>query len=301
MFLLFVLYAFFASTFIIGREAVLAVPPMFFIGIRMVLAGILLVGFVRIFNKESFKIKKEDLFWFAGIVLFHIYGSYVLEFISLQYLTGAKASLLFNLSPFITALFSYFFFGELLSPKKWLGLLIGFLAFIPLLITQPVSTESTTHNTYAEILLIISVTASCIGWIFMKRLISQHNHSYVFVNGVGMFLGGILSLGTSYFFETWPSVTSLSCNIPFVRSLLLLILVGNIICYNLYGKLLHRYSATILSFFGCTTPIFGVLFGWLWLGETVSPWFYVTATLAAIGLYIFYQEDLKESIINKGK
>jgi drug/metabolite transporter (DMT)-like permease len=78
MFLLFVLYAFFASTFIIGREAVLAVPPMFFIGIRMVLAGILLVGFVRIFNKESFKIKKEDLFWFAGIVLFHIYGSYVL-------------------------------------------------------------------------------------------------------------------------------------------------------------------------------------------------------------------------------
>jgi drug/metabolite transporter (DMT)-like permease len=301
MFLLFVLYAFFASTFIIGREAVLAVPPMFFIGIRMVLAGILLVGFVRIFNKESFKIKKEDLFWFAGIVLFHIYGSYVLEFISLQYLTGAKASLLFNLSPFITALFSYFFFGELLSPKKWLGLLIGFLAFIPLLITQPVSTESTTHTTYAEILLIISVTASCIGWIFMKRLISQHNHSYVFVNGVGMFLGGILSLGTSYFFEVWPSITSLSCNIPFVRSLLLLILVGNIICYNLYGKLLHRYSATILSFFGCTTPIFGVLFGWLWLGETVSPWFYVTATLAAIGLYIFYQEDLKEGIINKGK
>jgi drug/metabolite transporter (DMT)-like permease len=301
MFLLLVLYALFASTFIIGREAVLAVPPMFFIGIRMILAGILLVGFVRIFNKESFKIKKEDLFWFAGIVLFHIYGSYVLEFISLQYLTGAKVSLLFNLSPFITALFSYFFFSEILSPKKWLGLLIGFLAFIPLLITQPVSTESITHSSYAEIILIISVTASCIGWIFMKRLITQHNHSYVFVNGVGMLLGGILSLGTSYFFEAWPSVTSLTHNIPFVRSLLLLILIGNIISYNLYGKLLHRYSATVLSFFGCTTPIFGVLFGWLWLGETVSPWFYVTATLAAVGLYIFYQENLKEGLTSQGK
>ena len=124
MFLLFVLYAFFASTFIIGREAVLAVPPMFFIGIRMVIAGILLIGFVRIFNKENFKFKKEDFFWFAGIVLFHIYLSYILEFISLQYLTGAKVSLLFNLSPFITALFAYFFFGELLSFKKWIGLLI---------------------------------------------------------------------------------------------------------------------------------------------------------------------------------
>lgn len=301
MFLLLVLYAFFASTFIIGREAVLAVPPMFFIGIRMVLAGILLVGFVKIFRKESFKLHKKDLFWFAGIVLFHIYGSYVLEFISLQYLTGAKASLLYNLSPFITALFSYFFFGEILSFKKWIGLLVGFLAFIPVLITQPVATESATHGSYAEILLVISVTASCIGWIFMKRLISQHNHSYVFVNGIGMFFGGILSLGTSFFFEIWPSITSLTDNIPFIRSLLLLILIGNIICYNLYGKLLHKYSATVLSFFGCTTPLFAALFGWLWLGETVSPWFYVTAALVAVGLYVFYQEDLKEGLLNQGK
>jgi hypothetical protein len=301
MFLLLVLYAFFASTFIIGREAVLAVPPMFFIGIRMVLAGILLVGFVKVFRKESFKLHKNDLFWFAGIVLFHIYGSYVLEFISLQYLTGAKASLLYNLSPFITALFSYFFFGEVLSFKKWIGLLIGFLAFIPVLITQPVGTESTTHSLYAEILLVISVTASCIGWIFMKRLISQHNHSYVFVNGIGMLFGGILSLGTSFFFENWPSITSLTDNIPFIRSLLLLILIGNIICYNLYGKLLHQYSATVLSFFGCTTPLFAALFGWLWLGEIVSPWFYVTAALVAIGLYVFYQEDLKEGLLNETK
>lgn len=301
MFLLLVLYAFFASTFIIGREAVLAVPPMFFIGVRMLLAGVLLVGFVRIFNKAAFKLKREDLFWFAGIILFHIYGSYVLEFISLQYLTGAKASLLYNLSPFITALFSYLFFGEILSFKKWMGLLIGFLAFIPVLITQPVSTESVVYNSYAEILLIISVTASCIGWIFMKRLISEHKHSYVFVNGIGMLFGGMLSLGTSYFFEVWPSVASLYSNIPFVRSLLLLILIGNIICYNLYGKLLHRYSTTTLSFFGASTPLFAALFGWLWLGETVSPWFYVTAVLVGVGLYIFYQEDLKEGLLSNGK
>ncbi len=297
MVLLLILYAFFASTFIIGREAVLAVPPLFFIGVRMVLAGILLLGFVRLFRKESFKFHKKDLFWFVGIVLFHIYGSYALEFISLQYLTGAKVSLLYNLTPFITALLSYFFFREVLSAKKWVGLLIGFLAFIPVLLTAPGATESTTHSSYAEFLLVLSVTASCIGWIFMKRLISLHDHSYVFVNGVGMFLGGLLSLATSYFFEVWPSVPTLCASTTFLRSLLLLILIGNIICYNLYGKLLHRYSATTLSFFGCTTPLFAALFGWFWLREEVSPWFYVTALLVGVGLYIFYQEELKEEII----
>lgn len=301
MILLFILYACFASTFIIGREAVLAVPPLFFIGIRMALAGILLLGFVKICHKKAFKFHRKDLFWFIGIVLFHIYGSYALEFISLQYLTGAKVSLLYNLTPFITALLSYFFFGELLSLRKWAGLLIGFLAFLPLLVTAPGATESATHATYAEILLVLSVTASCIGWIFMKRLISQHQHSYVFVNGIGMLLGGILSLATSYFFESWPSVDALYGNIAFTRSLVLLILIGNIICYNLYGKLLHHYSATTLSFFGCTTPLFAALFGWFWLGEQVSPWFYVTALLIGVGLYVFYQEELKEGILANQK
>ncbi len=305
MVLIFILYALFASTFILGREAALACPPVFFIGIRMILAGILLVGFVRIFKKESFTIQKNELFWFSGIVLFHIYGSYVLEFIGMQYLTGAKVALLYNLSPFITALLSYLFLREVMSAKKWLGLLIGFLAFIPVLITTPTSNEMLSPSlgflSVAELLLIFSVISACIGWIFMKKLIRDYNHSYIFVNGVGMLLGGILALATSYFFETWPSIHSLSHNVPFLRSLFLLIFVGNIISYNLYGKLLHDYSTTTLSFFGACTPLFAALFGWLWLGETVSPWFYVTAVLVGIGLYIFYKEELKDGILAKRK
>ncbi len=297
MILILTLYALFATTFILGREAVLAVPPIFFIGIRMILAGIVLLAFVRIRKKEPLIIKRQELFWFAGIVLFHIYGSYVLEFVGLQYLTGAKVSLLYNLAPFITALFAYLFFKEILSIRKWIGLAIGFLAFIPVLITEPSIHEAVTENTYAEILLILSVTASCAGWIFMKKLITDYKHSYVFVNGIGMFLGGCIALVHSYFFETWPAVNTLMTNVPFVRSLLLLILIGNIICYNLYGKLLHKYSTTTLSFFGASTPLFAVIFGWLWLGETVSPWFYVTAVLVGVGLYIFYKDELQNGII----
>ncbi len=305
MLLVLVLYALFASTFILGREAALACPPILFIAIRMMLAGCLLLSYVYFSKKEPLKIKRNELFWFAGIVLFHIYGSYICEFVGLQYLTGAKASLLYNLSPFITALFSYFFFKEILSSKKWLGLLIGFLAFIPVMITQPAAAEQATSTgllaPYAEWILVLSVTMSCIGWIFMKRLISTHNHSYVFVNGIGMLIGGFLAFPTSYAFEAWPSFLDLMGNVPFIRSLLLLILIGNIICYNLYGKLLHTYSATALSFFGASTPIFAALFGWLWLKETVTPWFYVTALLVAIGLYIFYKEELSDGLTSEEK
>lgn len=300
MLLILVLYSLFASTFILGREAALACPPILFIGIRMLLAGAILLGYVLVSKKEPLSIKKKELPWFAGIVGFHIYGSYILEFIGLQYLTGAKVSLLYNLSPFITALMAYFFLREVLSTRKWVGLLIGFLSFIPVMVTQPVAAELATSTgflaSYAEIIMVIAVSMSCVGWIFMKKLISTYDHSYVFVNGIGMLVGGLLAFPTSYACEVWPSVESLLSNIPFLRSLFLLILIGNIICYNLYGKLLHTYSTTALSFFGASTPLFAALFGWLWLGETVTPWFFVTAVLVTIGLYIFYKEELRDGI-----
>ena len=297
MILLLILYALFAVTFILAREAALAVPPVLFIAIRMICAGMLLLGFVRVRTKEHFVIRRSELPWFVGIVLFHIYGAYVLEFISLQYLTAAKVSLLYNLTPFVTAFFAYLFFKEVLSTRKLIGLLVGFTAFIPVLITQPTLQESAIKNSFAEILLIIAICSSCVGWIFMKKLITHFKHSYIFVNGIGMFFGGFLALTHSYFFETWPPVESLLSNIPFLRSSILLIFVGNIICYNLYGKLLHLYSTTTLSFFGISTPLFAALFGWLWLSETVNMWFFVTAILAGLGLYIFYKDELKIKVL----
>ena len=59
---------------------------------------------------------------------------------------------------------------------------------------------------------------------------------------------------------------------------------------------------TILSFFGFFIPLFAAFFGWLWLGEEVSCAFYTTVGLVTIGLYLFYQEELKQGyVVGKSK
>src|SRR3989338_1004907 len=267
MFLIFMLYALFAITFILGKEAVLLVPPVFFIGIRMIIASVLLLGFLVVTKRKIPHIAWSHAPWFAGIIIFHIYGAYVLEYISLQYLTSAKTCLLYNLSPFITALLSYLFFSEIMTARKWIGLLIGFVAFIPTLVVQTLQEEKLGEFcgfiSSAELILIISITFSCIGWIFMRKLTREHEYSYFFVNTVGMLGGGILALitsagvfdrllgvcGISGCRENWPVLRDLMSNYPFLCSLFSLIFIGNIVCYNLYGKLLHTYSTTVLSFF----------------------------------------------------
>ena len=181
------MYAIFATTFVLGEESILYAPPIFFVGIRMILAGLLLLGYVRFYQKESFAIQPRHYVWFAGIVIFHIYFSYVLEFVSYSYLSGATVALLYNFAPFITALFAYFFLTEIMTPKKWLGLVIAVVASLPMIfIKEAVAVHKVSHlvELVAEVALVLSVVAACVGWIFMKKLTKDWGYSYVFVNGV---------------------------------------------------------------------------------------------------------------------
>lgn len=296
------LNALFASTFIIGRDAVSVIPPILFIALRMIAAGALLLGIIKSQGHKLPTIRAQHHPWLAGIVFFHIYLSFVCEYVGLQSVSGAKTALLFNLSPFITALLSYFFFKERMSGKQWLGLAIGFFGFIPVLSSQECAQSllaSLCVLSVGEVSIIVAVTASCIGWICMSKLTRDFDYSYLFVNSFGMFFGGVLALATSYGFEAWPSFVYLGTNVIFWRSLLLLILIGNVICFNLYGKLLHTYSATALSFFGCMIPFFASIMGWLWLGEAVNMWFFVSLVIVSFGLYLFYQEELKQGFVVK--
>ncbi|MEX0672438.1 MAG: DMT family transporter, partial [Candidatus Babeliales bacterium] len=220
-------------------------------------------------------------------IFFHIYLAYATEFWALQYVSGAKTALIYNLSPFVTALLAYLVFADRLTWKKWLGLIIGFVGFIPLLKSNG-TMNLVGFISVPEIMLLISVVAACIGWIIMKKLL-QRGYSPLLVNGIAMIVGGILSFITSYFIESWnPAVSAWW---PVLWQGGLLILLANLIYYNFYGYLLHRYSITFLSFVGFVTPIFTALFDWLFFGLTVSPAFYGTTVCVACGLWLFWIDE----------
>src|SRR3989337_2029009 len=129
MILVIVLYLLFASTFTLGKAALSYVPPFLFIGMRMIFGGSLLLAYYRLIAKRKIIINTYDYSLFLRIIVFHIFCAYTLEFWALEYVTSAKTCLLYNLSPFITAIFSYFLFAETLSYRQLCGLAIGFLGF----------------------------------------------------------------------------------------------------------------------------------------------------------------------------
>src|SRR5581483_1097486 len=215
------------------------------------------------------RLKKEDWLPFSLITLFHIYFSFVLEFIGLQSMNSSKACLLYGLSPFFTALFSYMMLHERLNTQKWIGLVIGFISLFPLLVTpQPYEGATFLWLSLPEIFMIFSVMSSAIGWITMKHMVKDEGYSPIMVNGVGMLLGGVLAFITSMVCEFNSSskvgyLGGLVWNIPkFAWYTGLMIVMANIIVYNMYALLLKRYSATFISFAGFLCPLFAAVYGW---------------------------------------
>lgn len=296
-----ILYAMFALTFTLGKECLAFMPPISFIGFRMMIAGALLLCYSFFKQKQPLLFKKKDLFWFVGIILFHIYISFIFEFLGLSRLVAAKACLLFNLMPFVTAIISYFFFKEIITFKKGIGFLIGFLGFLPILLESTASTSESLTSSFGflslpELYILISVVSSAFGWIILKRLTHQ-GYSYFYVNGVAMLVGGMGALVTGMLLEVQPDYLACLVNLKFLRPFLMLLVVGNFICYNLYGKLLKKYTATLISFFGFFTPLFAAFFDWFLLGQVVGINFYISVFIITIGLYLYYQEELKQGYI----
>lgn len=306
MIFIIILYLLFASTFTLGKAALLYVPPFLFIGVRMLLGGSLLLGYYQFFAKHQRVVEKKDYLLFGRIILFHIFCAYTLEYWALEQVTSAKACLLYNLSPFVTALFSYFLYAERLTKRQICGLIIGFIGFIPIIIAQSPIEQLSWHigllSCY-EIALIGSVISSAYGWMVMKNLINK-GYSFILVNGIGMVGGGILALLLSFIKEGAPMMKDVEVVLPHVvatygvfgERLLMcglysmaLIIIANIICYNLYGYLLSRYSATLLSFAGFMTPLFAAGLGWLFLGEQVTWHFFATIGMVILGLYLFHE------------
>jgi drug/metabolite transporter (DMT)-like permease len=292
------LYALCASTFTISKWGLAYTAPLFFVAVRMILSGLLLGGYfvarygIKFVNQISVR---PEWFLFSQIVLFHIYLPYICDLCALTAISSVESAFIYNLSPFFSALFSYFWFNEHMTFKKWIGFGLGLAAFIPELFSGPVSELFSFSHTIPRLMTLIAVISSSYGWIIVRSLVKR-GYSPIFINGFGMFFGGLASLLTSFMIESWTPFPVTQW-VPFIQATILIIVVANILFYNLYGYLLEFYTATILSFAGFMCPLFAGLFGYIFLGETFSPLLLVSFCMVLIGLIIFYHEELRQGYI----
>jgi drug/metabolite transporter (DMT)-like permease len=295
------MYAIWSGVFSLGKIALQYCPPLFLTGFRMALAGCLILLYLGIAKRSSFKLSGKQYLSLGLLACFSIYLTNILEFWSLQYLTAAKTCFIYSLSPFFAALFSYLHFKEKMNKRKWIGFGICFLGFIPVLLTQSGAEEllnAFSFFSWPTLAMVGAALCSVYGWVLLRLFVKDNAISPLMANGTSMVFGGALAFIHSFFVESWaPFPVALSDFAPFLKITLIMTFVFNILCYNLYGMMLKRFTATFLSFVGLLSPIFASLNGWIFLGETPSWTIFLSTGVVSLGLWIVYHAELKQGYI----
>lgn len=300
--ILVVILAHFLLSFIfpIGRMVVRTADPILFTGIRLTLAGVLLL----LYQWKKAGLRRFEKAQIPPLILFTVFAIYltnVPEFWSLKFLPAAKASFLYSISPFVGALLSYICFNERITIKKMLGMLIGFIGFLAM-----ISYEAPGETMYCpigivswgEIAMIVAAVSTAYGWIIARPLMRSKSCSPIELVGIGMFLGGVAVLIQSAFMGLFSPI-AIYDYYTFYWGLAVAVICSSVLGYVLYVYLLRFYSSTFISLVGFVEPFFAALISWFINGEPVTWRFFGCSSLVLIGVYIFYKEELKQGYIIK--
>ncbi len=268
------------------------------------MGGVILLGILLIKDRGALKnLKPKDFVIFGILAVFSVYLSNILEYWGLGSLTSSKACFIYSLSPFFTALLSYIHLKEKMTLKKWIGLLIGFGGMIPVLIAKQGAEESLFSGslfTLPTLALMGAALFGVYGWVILRVVVKENTTSPLTANTFSMFIGGLFALTHSFFTDSWTPLPVQEGSMGSLLKILLVItLISNVICYNLYGYFLKKFTATFLSFMGLLSPFFAAVYGYFMLGEPILPEILWSSLLVTAGMLLVYAEELKQGYLVK--
>lgn len=214
---------------------------------------------------------------------------FALEFIGfywgLALTSAARGTILLYTAPFFVALGAHYLLGERLAAAQWLGLLLAFAGIALVVVTRPPVTDA--GSTIAGDLLCLGggiawgVTTLVIRGTALRNERAERSLLYQLV------ISAILLIATSVLMgEDLGEPGIFAPTLVTWLALAYQILVVASFGYLSWFVLLQRHSPARLSAFTFLTPLFGVVFAGLILGERLTLPLLGASALCAAGLWL---------------
>ncbi|WP_035991732.1 DMT family transporter [Leptolyngbya sp. KIOST-1] len=287
--------------------------PFFMAGMRLVPAGaVVLLASLCLGRTQA--ISRRGWLWIALFAL--VDGTLFQGFLAagLQRTGAGLGSVMIDSQPLAVAVMARGLFGEHIGALGWLGLLWG-IAGISLLglpdewifslfqgdITW--LTGGTALNTLlqgGEWLMLLAALSMATGTILI-RYVCRHADPVV-ATGWHMVLGGLPLFGLSALGEVqpWQGLTGFDWGAIAYSTLF-----GSALAYGIFFFLAAQGNLTSLSALTFLTPVFALLFGNLFLAETLSSLQWLGVSFTLISIYLINQRDgltqkLRQWMLNYG-
>ena len=261
------------------KATIAEIPPMFQASLRLAGASVLLLLWCLWRGVPLFK---RDGSRKAGLLAGALFSAeFACIYLGLQYTTASRLTVFLYTSPFwVAVLLPWWVKSERLRGLQWVGLLAAFVAVVFAL--REGFTGDHTATARGDILALVAGMLWGLTTVVIRAtsLVKISAEKLLFYQlAVSALTFPALSLGLG---EVWVWHFSSFA----ITSLVLQTVVGAFASYLAWMWMLGRYPATKISVFVFFTPLFTLLFGALWLKESVTPGLLAALAMVAVGIVL---------------
>lgn len=250
MLIILLMYA--LTTLPLSKALLAYTQPLYLIGLRMAIAGILLLAYYGVTRTNVQCIARRHILLLVQVALFAIMIPYFLRYWGLVHAVTPRADIWYMTGPIITYALATWCGVERITWAKTGALCLGYIGLL-ISMGKPLYAYVEHAGESAELAILASVVSFAYGWYLIRQLIVTHNYSPALVHGVTMLPAGIGALMLSYMHEPMHIVGD---GVQFILLLTAVIFVSNITTHTLYAALLKTYSLTFVQLCSLSVPLF---------------------------------------------
>lgn len=258
-------YIVWGSTYLGIKIAIETFPPFLMAGIRFVIAGALLYGFVVYKEKKRPRLIEWRDTTVIGVLL--LLGGNGLVVIAEKTIATSIAAIIIATVPLWMILFAWGLKVQSKPSKSTLiGTLIGFVGVAILMF--PNSTEVFHLEMQGLVLSLLAAILWSLGSIYSQRAILPS--SVMLSTAMQMLSGGGVLIVVALFMGEWQQFHMANLSLRSIEALLYLILIGSLVGFSAYVWLLKNVSPYLASTYAFVNPLVALALGYFFADEILS-------------------------------
>ena len=283
---LIVLALIWASAFFNIKIATYSYGPVTIAFLRILLGAIPVVG-LCLFKKIKIEAFSKDWYWFASIGIINLVIPFFLIAYGVQKVQSNLAAILMASTPLSATILAHIFTdNEKINFIKVIGVLIGFSGIVFLFSDDILINE---NNIFSALLILGGSTFYVIGGLLTLKVSNKKNENVTasILIWATIFLIPIVA----YTEQPWNLKPRLDSTI----SLIYLGIFSTGIAWLMRFRILKNNGLVFQAQVAYLIPIFGIILGYAFLGEIITPKVIVAVAAVVLGIY-FVRRSIKNNI-----